>query len=147
MVIESKSHCGGWKEEPDKPRPKPALKERCESLKIRTRVSSTINFKEYEPWLRKSNYTAHHTNGEGFVNYTDAEVFCERLPNIHVFMHDSGMIATHNMPCPICKTNHAVFVSSEGHFDACRKCRSEGWYVGRREVVKGKPKKWWEFWK
>lgn len=100
--------------------------------------------KDYKPWYQKDNYTAHHTNGEGFVNYNDAEVFCKNLPDIHVFMHDSGMVATHNMPCPICKTNHAVFVTGEGRFDVCNSCSKEGWYVGKRDVKNNFPKSYWD---
>lgn len=118
-----------------------------EHLKKVSRVTHHISYECYKPWYTKGNYTAHHSNGEGFVNFSDAQSFCEDLPNIHVFMHDSGMMATHNMPCPVCKTNHAVFVSSEGYFDVCRKCEADGWYVGKRKMVNDEPKKWWEFWK
>lgn len=111
------------------------------------RIHLKLVSKGYEPWYVKDNYFAHHTNGEGFVDYADAEIFCKTLPDIHMFMHDSGMLAVHNMPCPICKTNHAVFVTSEGRFDVCRECESKGWYVGKREMVKGRSKRWYEFWK
>ena len=123
------------------------IKEKCDKIIKSVKVSTVINSKDYEPWYTKGSYTAHHSNGEGFVNFSDAQSFCEELPNIHVFMHDSGMMATHNMPCPVCKTNHAVFVSSEGYFDACRKCQVDGWYVGKRKMVNDQPKKWWGFWK
>ncbi len=120
------------------------IKEHCSVAMKRVRVDSIINFSEYEPWLSKGNYTAHHTNGTGFVDFNDAEAYCKDLPKISVFMHDSGMVSTHNMPCPVCKTNHAVFVTSKGFFDVCHNCRKVGWFVGKREVG---TKKFWEFWK
>lgn len=155
MINEGKFKAGGHKPQPESstrpPPPKPAnpksIAESCESIVKNVKVSTVINSKDYEPWYTKGSYTAHHSNGEGFVNFSDAQSFCEELPNIHVFMHDSGMMATHNMPCPVCKTNHAVFVSSEGYFDACRKCQVDGWYVGKRKMVNDQPKKRWEFWK
>jgi hypothetical protein len=60
-------------------------------------------------WYGKENYTAYHTNGKGFIPYEEAEVICKNLAEIEVYMHDSGMLVTHNMPCPICKIKHAVF--------------------------------------
>jgi hypothetical protein len=102
------------------------------------------NVLENSVWLKRDNYTSYHTNGEGLISYSNAEKRCEKLPEIEMFMHDSGMCATHNMPCPVCKTNHAVFVTSSGFFDVCHDCRSQGWFVGKREV---KSKKFWEIWK
>lgn len=99
-------------------------------------VGKIINSENYEPWYKKENYTAHHTNGEGFVLYSDAEGFCETLSDIHMFMHDSGMIATHNMPCPVCKTNHAVFILSSGYFTVCHECKNDGWAVTKTKEKK-----------
>lgn len=102
---------------------------------------------DYIPWYQMNNYSAYHTNGIGLINYTDAEALCKTLPNIHIFLHDSGMISTHNMPCPVCKINHAVLDLSIGVFDVCIKCKSKGWYIGKRKMSNEKPKRWWEFWK
>ena len=86
-----------------------------------------LSTKDYNPWYSKDNYTAHHTNGEGFVDFKDAEMFCKELPQLHLFMHDSGMVATHNIPCTVCKTNHAIFNTSEGVAYPCNECQEEGW--------------------
>lgn len=94
-------------------------------------------------WYQKDNYTAYYTNGKDFISYNDAEERCKTLPKIEMFMHDSGMVATHNYPCPICKTKHAVFATNYGYFDVCHSCRKDGWFVGKRDVGN----KWWEFWK
>ncbi|CAH9014483.1 conserved hypothetical protein [Vibrio phage 424E50-1] len=108
---------------------------------------SKDNFKYQYPnalWYEKGNYTAWYTNGEGMPDYSEMEKLCKTPTDIDMFMHDSGMAAVHNMPCPVCKTNHAIFVTSSGFFDVCHDCRKEGWYVGKREVG---TKKFWEFWK
>lgn len=107
-----------------------------------SKVVHTITSANYTPWYHKSNYTAHHTNGKGFVDYSDAEVFCKELPEIHVFMHDSGMCATHNMPCAVCKVNHAVFTN--GMFSPCWGCQGEGWVMTKMTKLE---RKWYEFWK
>jgi len=96
-------------------------------------------------WYSKDNYTAYHTNGEGLVDYNYADQNLTSLPEVKVFFHDSGMVACHNMPCPVCKNKHAVFVTTSGFFDVCHDCRKSGWYVGKREVSKGK--RFWEIWK
>lgn len=104
------------------------------------------NFKlKNSEWYRKDNYTVYHTNGGDFIDYSYAEKNLTALPDVNVFFHDSGMVACHNMPCPVCKNNHAVFVTSSGFFDVCHTCRQDGWYVGKRDVTKGK--KFWEIWK
>ncbi len=93
-------------------------------------VNKIIEGKGYKPWLSKENYTAHHSNGSGLVNFNDAEGYCKELPKLHMFMHDSGMVCTHNIPCTICKVEHAVFVTSSGYCEPCRKCQDKGWFVG-----------------
>lgn len=107
-----------------------------------SKVVHTTTSANYTPWYHKGNYTAHHTNGKGFVDYSDAEVFCKELPEIHVFMHDSGMCATHNMPCPVCKVNHAVF--TDGIFSPCWSCQEDGWIITKMTKLE---RKWYEFWK
>lgn len=89
--------------------------------------------KGYEPWYQKGNYTAHHTNGDGFAAYDDAKVFCEKLPDIHMFMHDSGMFCVHNIPCPVCKAKHACFDTNLGVATPCNSCSEDGWELVKRE--------------
>lgn len=114
---------------------------------MKIKVKELITKDSYKLWYQKANYTAHYTNGVGLVDYQDALKYCDVLPDIHMFMHDSGMCATHNMPCPVCKVKHAVFSTNGGYFDVCHTCREGGWYVGKREMINGKPKRFWEFWK
>lgn len=78
-------------------------------------------------WLQKGNYTAYHTNGEGLIPFEDARTLCEEPVEIKMFMHDSGMDCTHNIPCCVCKTNHATFNTSLGVTEPCWDCRKEGW--------------------
>lgn len=97
---------------------------------------TTMAIKDKYPdsvWYTKDNYTAYYTNGVGMVDYSDAEILCKDLPQVEVYFHDSGMVCTHNMPCAVCKTNHAVFMSSLGYFYVCHKCSKDGY-----EVVKWK---------
>jgi hypothetical protein len=93
-------------------------------------------------WCTKDNYTAYYTNGEGFIPYEEAEVICEDLAEIEVYVHDSGMLATHNMPCSVCKVKHAVLYS--GMFEPCWSCQEEGWVTTK--MIKFE-RKWYEFWK
>lgn len=93
-------------------------------------------------WCAKSNYTAYHTNGEGFIPYEEAEALCKDLPHVEVYMHDSGMLATHNMSCSICKVKHAVL--HHGVFAPCWSCQKEGWVTIKMSKFE---RKWYEFWK
>jgi len=90
----------------------------------------------------KANYTAYYTNGDGFIPYEEAEDLCKDLPQVEVYMHDSGMLATHNMPCSVCKIEHAVFCN--GMFEPCWKCQEEGWVTIKNTKLE---EKWYEFWK
>ena len=89
----------------------------------------------FKPQHVKDNYKYYFCNGDKLPLYSDFQKMCEKLPNIYVGIHDSGMISTHNMPCCICKTNHAVFIMSEGTFEPCWKCQEMGY-----KIVKSKPK-------
>ncbi len=40
-----------------------------------------------------------------------------------------GPIATHNMPCAVCKKESAVYEIGEGYFDPCWGCQSKGWSI------------------
>lgn len=117
---------------------------KIEDLISSFKVIHTITSANYTPWCQKGNYTAHHTNGKGFADYSDAEVFCKGLPQIHMFIHDSGMICTHNMPCSVCKVDHAVFNCNTGLFHPCRSCEEEGWVTTKMTKLE---RKWYEFWK
>lgn len=97
---------------------------------------------KYEPYYTEGNYSAYHTNGEGFIDYTEAEKLCEDLADINVFMHCSGMAATHNMPCPVCKITHAVL--SDGVFQPCWKCQADGYEIVKfRKPWHKKLLEWW----
>jgi len=90
---------------------------------------------KFKPEYEKGNYKYYYCDGEGMPNYSDMAMLCSKLPNIYVGCHDSGMVCVHNMPCLICKTNHAVLVMPTGMFEPCWKCQEEGY-----EIVKRSPK-------
>ena len=94
-------------------------------------------------WRSSGNYSAYYTNGVGLISFSDAETYCEILPDIKVFIHDSGMVATHNMPCPVCKTKHAVFEASKGYFNVCRGCEEEGYTVSKKSLKLFRSSKWY----
>jgi hypothetical protein len=95
----------------------------------------------YIPWYQKDNYTAHYTNGKGFITYRDAEDYCKDLVKVELFMHDSVMVSTHNMPCAVCKLECAVFHG--GLFEPCWNCQEEGYKLVKVDKSwKGKFIKW-----
>lgn len=80
-----------------------------------------------DPYYTSANYSAYHTNGDGLISYAEAEKLSNQLPELNLYMHDSGMMCTHNIPCTVCKTNHAVFNLADGVAEPCRECRRLGW--------------------
>lgn len=84
---------------------------------------------KFKPEYKSKNYEYYYCNGEGLPLYSDFEAMCEKLPVIKVGIHDSGMISTHNMPCCICMTNHAVFIQGEGYFQPCWPCKEKGYRI------------------
>ncbi|KKM67127.1 hypothetical protein LCGC14_1474300 [marine sediment metagenome] len=48
---------------------------------------------------------------------------------IEVWHHESGLAATHNFPCPVCKTNTAILFMNDGQFYPCDQCSSKGWHT------------------
>lgn len=42
-------------------------------------------------------------------------------------------IHTHNMPCAVCRQNHAVFVSPGFRFEPCWGCQRDGWNLTQRK--------------
>lgn len=55
-------------------------------------------------------------------------------PTVHVI---GPGVVEHDMPCPVCGTNHAVCYVNTGVFYPCRSCESRGWTLAR-------PKRWQE---
>lgn len=55
------------------------------------------------------------------------------LADIHIEVHDSGLVATHNYPCPVCQENHAVYDLGAGIFQPCWICQAKGWQLHRVE--------------
>lgn len=70
----------------------------------------------------------------GFVSDTGAEG--PRKPIVQ--MHDSGLAATHDMACAVCRVEKAVLQLNRGYFGPCWKCQGVGWLLHKR--------RWWEFW-
>ena len=58
--------------------------------------------------------------------------------DVTVYMHDSGMVCTHDYACPVCRENSAILNLSTGIMQPCSDCEDEGY-----KVVKHKPG-WWE---
>lgn len=75
----------------------------------------------------------HDTNGDGLPSYP-LEL---TVKDVNVFMHDSGMFATHDYSCPCCRKNHAILDLSCGLMKPCNDCSKT------YELVKKKPKKNW----
>jgi len=47
------------------------------------------------------------------------------------------LFAHHDMPCPVCRSNHAVLHLNTGIFHPCNSCHSDGWrteFVGTSRV-------------
>ena len=75
----------------------------------------------------------HETNGKDLPDYPKNL----QVKDVNVFMHDSGMLATHDYSCPCCRKNHAILDLSCGLMNPCHDC-SEVY-----TIVKKKPKKKW----
>ena len=58
------------------------------------------------------------------------------VQDVNVFVHDSGMFATHDYSCPCCRTKHAILDLSTGLMQPCIEC-SETYRI----VKVKKPKK------
>lgn len=52
-----------------------------------------------------------------------------KLAVIKTVTHDSGLAATHNMPCAVCRTQHAVLDLPTGRFQPCWECQRKGWHT------------------
>lgn len=154
-VIEGKTKAGGCKtkptsERPTMPPPKPQTRKMVNHKLSRHKTGkdgTTLDeaLLNSSVWVSKDNYTVYHTNGKDLIPWEQAEKFCKDLADIEVFFHDSGMMATHNMPCPVCKTKSAVYLTGEGYFNTCNDCQAEGYSVVK--VAPKKDKKFYEFWK
>lgn len=60
-------------------------------------------------------------------------------PHTHtVFVHSSGMMATHDMACPVCMDRPAILRMDRvapGSIQPCRPCQDAGWHIRRRRSV------------
>lgn len=71
----------------------------------------------------------HHCNGPGLPEYPqDTEPQA-----VNVWVHNSGMLATHDYACPVCRSAPAVLTLSCGVFQPCWGCQEAGWSITRRE--------------
>ena len=52
-----------------------------------------------------------------------------KLAEIVVNDFGGSPIAEHNMPCAVCRTNHAIYDLSAGLFTPCWHCQSKGWHT------------------
>ena len=50
-----------------------------------------------------------------------------KLLPIKVDDYGGAPVATHNMPCNVCRDKHAVINLSTGVFEPCWSCQSSGW--------------------
>lgn len=46
-----------------------------------------------------------------------------------------GPMALHDMPCPICRLNKAVFRCNDGYFEPCWTCQRHGFRTDRGEGI------------
>jgi ribosomal protein L37AE/L43A len=76
--------------------------------------------------------TTHHCNGPGLPNYPSNV----KPKAVNVWVHDSGMIMTHDYSCPCCRENSAVIDGSTGIMQPCWKCKEQGY-----KIVKQKQKR------
>lgn len=76
------------------------------------------------------------TNGKGLPDFTQEDL---PLADTTVYLHDSLLFANHNYPCPICKTNYAVYVTNTGIFEHCWDCQEKGY-----KIVKENKKSWFD---
>lgn len=73
----------------------------------------------------------HYTNGPGLPVYpNDLEV-----KPVDLYVHDSGMIATHDYSCPVCRERHAVIDFRSGLMQPCWECQKTFTRITTR--------KWW----
>ena len=81
----------------------------------------------------------HYCSGPESIDYP------QMLPvkDVNVYMHDSGMMATHDYSCPVCRENKAILVMSPrgtlpaGVMHPCWKCQDKGYQMIKVE------KSWW----
>ena len=43
------------------------------------------------------------------------------------------MFAHHDMPCPVCRSKHAVLNMNTGVFNPCWDCQSDGWKTEQKK--------------
>jgi hypothetical protein len=65
----------------------------------------------------------YQTNGVGLPNYPDDL----QVKDVSVYLHDSGLIATHDYSCPVCRRNHANLNLNTGIMQPCWKCSLKGY--------------------
>ena len=73
----------------------------------------------------------HYCNGIGLPDYPSELA----VSSVNVYMHDSGMICTHDYSCPTCRKDKAVLHLSTGIMQPCWSCQKLGY-----KIVKSKPK-------
>lgn len=57
-----------------------------------------------------------------YDNYPEPDAL--PIKDVEVFIHPSGMMATHDYSCPCCREHKAVLNLSVGIMQPCRKCQS-----------------------
>ena len=55
---------------------------------------------------------------------------------------DLGLFVEHDMPCPVCVTEHAQLYTNTGVFHPCVHCDEQGW-----RLTKLTKRPWWAFWR
>jgi hypothetical protein len=61
-----------------------------------------------------------------------------QVQDVHVFMHDSGMVSTHDYSCPVCREDHAVLDLSSGIMQPCWSCQEKGYVIIKRSPPRKK---------
>lgn len=70
----------------------------------------------------------HDTNGEGLPPYP----VDTRVMTVNVYMHDSGMMATHDYSCPVCRIEHACLELANGLMQPCWGCQEKGYLLTKK---------------
>lgn len=73
----------------------------------------------------------HRCNSQGRDDYPKNV----KPKNVNVWMHGSGLIATHDYSCPICRDNPAMFDLNTGIMNTCGRCHEKGYRI--------KKERWW----
>ncbi|WP_129141520.1 hypothetical protein [Modicisalibacter coralii] len=77
----------------------------------------------------------HYCNGPDLPDFPDDV----QPKDVNIWLHDSGMVATHDYACPVCRSESAVLSLHNGLFQPCWECQDKGY-----RLIKKDQRKWWQ---